>query len=63
MAINKPRIADSKPIIPEITNTFCNLSERSSAVDAGVINIATTRITPTVPKEATTAKESINIKK
>ena len=35
IAINKPITAQSKPTIPAITNTFCNLSERSRAVEAG----------------------------
>ena len=58
-----PNKAEMAPIEPEITNIHGNRFVSKYAVDAGIINIATTKITPTDCKDDTTAKLSNNIKK
>ena len=58
-----PVTAEKNPKSDDIMRTTCNLLDSSSAVDAGVINIATTRIIPTALSEATITKDKMSIKK
>jgi len=58
----KPRIADINPMIAEMTKTCLSLFDNNKAVEAGVISIATTRITPTLCKAETTAMDNKSIR-
>jgi len=58
-----PSTADKNPMNPDSMMTFFNLLDNNRAVEAGVINIATTKITPTARSEETTANESSSIRK
>ncbi len=51
-----PMIEEDAPNMAERTIIVDNLLVNKYAVEAGVINIETTRITPTVCKEATVTK-------
>jgi DNA-binding response OmpR family regulator len=63
IARTKPTTAANIPINAARAITCFSLLLISNAVDAGVISIATTSITPTVRSDATTAKESKSITK
>ena len=63
MAPTIPRIADMSPRSPDIRMTFFSRWLSNNAVAAGVMSMATTRITPTVRSAATTAKDRSSIKK
>ena len=58
-----PTMADNIPIRPAIHSTRLRRWESKRPVAAGVISMATTRITPTVCRLATTAKLSRSIRK
>ena len=51
-----PILADKRPRIAEMMMTFFRRLASSRAVDEGVINIATTRITPTLLKAENNGK-------
>lgn len=58
---HKPAMADSTPTKLDKPSITCNLSVHKKAVAAGVINIATTKMMPTVCKADTVTSVSTNI--
>ena len=61
MLSSSPVKAAIMPKIEEVANTLGRRSEINNAADAGVISMATTNITPTLLKDATTDNESNNM--
>ena len=61
--MDMPTMEDTTPVMHDVKITNLNLSVKRRAVAAGVINIATTKITPTALNEITMAKDKSIIKK
>lgn len=61
--IQRPIIAEIAPILADVKIIFDNFLVSKYAVAAGVINIATTRIAPTVFNDTTVTKVKSNINK
>ena len=62
MARINPRIAANKPNKPDKKITFFSLLLNSRAVEAGVISMATTNMTPSDLRLETTANDNSSIK-
>ena len=63
MAAKSPKTEEMAPVREDNNKIRLSLCDKSMAVEAGVISMATTNITPTERSAATTAKESMSIKK